>query len=109
VVTEEHETGVVSLGGVGEEVEQGVMVQQEVVRVSGLRPNDIRTLDRITAEEDGKVQPNNVIVAFASVQLDGKSTRIASLVGELASQGHRGEAYKGGCLLANSREEVCFL
>lgn len=53
VITEEHHTGVVGLGNVGEEIEGTVVVQQEILRVALLRANNIGALDRITAEEDG--------------------------------------------------------
>lgn len=64
------------------------MIQQKIRRVAGLGANDIRALDRISAEEDGlnwistdqltswisgpyhithKVKPNNIIIALGSV------------------------------------------
>lgn len=77
----------VALGRVGKQVKGGVMVgPEEIVGVTTLRPNNIGTLNWVTAEEDGlalcqwivtigkllqtyPVQPDNVVVAFASVEL----------------------------------------
>ena len=53
VVTEEHHSGMVGLGSVGKEVERGVVVQEEVLRVPLLRANDVRSLHGVAAEEDG--------------------------------------------------------
>lgn len=53
VVTEEHEACVVGFGGVGEEVKEGVVVQEEVGWVAILGADDVWSLNGITAEEDG--------------------------------------------------------
>lgn len=51
VITEEHESGVISLWGVGEQIEESIVVQKEVGWVAILGADDIWSLDRITAEE----------------------------------------------------------
>lgn len=53
MVAEEHEACMIGFGCVGEEVEESVMVQEEVGWVAILRADDVWSLDRITAEEDG--------------------------------------------------------
>ena len=55
VVREEHETSVVTLRGVTQQIEGSIVVEQEVLGVASLRADDIRSLNRITAEEDGEV------------------------------------------------------
>lgn len=62
VVGEEHETCVVTLRSTTQKVECRIIIEQEVLRVSRLGTNDIRTLDGVPAEEDRKVQPDYVIV-----------------------------------------------
>ncbi|KAF5613859.1 isoflavone reductase like IRL [Fusarium subglutinans] len=53
VIAEEHETCIVSFWGVGEEVEEGVVIEEEVCWFAGLRANDVWSLDGVAAEEDG--------------------------------------------------------
>jgi len=55
VVGEEHQTSVVTLRSIAQQIEGSIVVEQEVLGVASLRANDIRTLDRVTAEEDGEV------------------------------------------------------
>jgi hypothetical protein len=52
MIAEEHETGVIRLRSVSKEVEEGIVVQQEIPRIAVLRANHIRTLERVTTEED---------------------------------------------------------
>ena len=106
VVGEEHETGVVALGVVAEEVKGGFPVEEEVAWVAVLRPDHIGTLDGVAAEEDGKVETDNVVVALGGVELDGEATGVAGLVGELTAQSDSGEAHEDGGLLTRLLEEV---
>jgi hypothetical protein len=53
VVREEHHPCVVCLGSRGEQVEEGIIVKEEVLKVAILRADHIGTLDWIPAEEDG--------------------------------------------------------
>jgi len=69
MVTEEHESGMVAmkvskelvsggceyepLGGVGEQVECRIVVEEKVLWVAVLRLDNIGTLNRIAAEKDG--------------------------------------------------------
>lgn len=121
VVTEEHHTGVNRFGGVAEQIECGIVVEQEVTRVACLGTDNIGSLDRVAAEEDREVEANNVVVAprmkksanctlrtrlrldhlLLGVELDSKTTRVASLVRELTTQGNGRETNEDGCLLAN--------
>jgi hypothetical protein len=63
-------------------------------------------LDRITAEEDWEVESNDVVVTLTSVELDSKTSGVASLIGELPAKGDSRETNKGRCLLAWTLEEV---
>ncbi len=84
MIGEEHQTRMITLWCATKQVERGIVVEQEVLRVSCLRANDIRSLNWVAAEEDGKVQANDIIVAFASVELYGEATRISCFVWKLA-------------------------
>jgi hypothetical protein len=53
VVAEEHEAGVVGFGGVGEEVEKGIVVEKEVGGVACLGADDVGALNGVATEEDG--------------------------------------------------------
>ena len=109
VVTKEHQTSVVTLRCVCQEIKYGIVINQEVGRVTGLRADNVGTLDRITAEEDGEVEADNVVVAFSGVELDGKTTRVACFVWVFSAHCDSTKADKDRCLLANTGEEVCFL
>ena len=61
MVAEEHEACMVGFGGVGEEVEESVVVQEEVGSVAILGADDVWSLDRVTAEEDGLKSQYRVI------------------------------------------------
>jgi hypothetical protein len=106
VVREEHQASVVALGGVSQQVESRVVVEQKVLGVASLRTNDIRSLDRITTEKDWEVKSDNVVVALSSVKLDSETSRVASLIGELSAKGDGRETNKGRGLLARTLEEV---
>lgn len=45
----------VAFGGVAEEVKGCVVVEEEVLGITGLRADDIWTLNWVSAEEDGSV------------------------------------------------------
>lgn len=109
VVTEEHQTSVVALRCVRQEIKNGIVVYQEVGRVTSLRADHVGTLDGVTTEEDREVEANNVVVALAGVELDGKTTRVACFVWVFPTNGDRTKADKDWCLLADTGEEVCFL
>jgi hypothetical protein len=53
MIAEEHETGVVALRSVCEQIEERVIIGKEVLGVTGLRANDIWALDWVAAKEDG--------------------------------------------------------
>lgn len=124
VVAEEHQTSVVALRCVCKEVEQRIVVGKEVLGVARLRADNIRSLNRITAKEDGldmlawprnglwrahKVKANDVVVALHGVELDGHATRVASLIRILAANSHGRKANEGRSLLTNASQEVSFL
>ena len=67
VIREEHQASVVTLRRVSQQIEGGIVVEQEVLGVAGLRANDIRSLDGIATEEDWEIESDNVIIPFASV------------------------------------------
>jgi hypothetical protein len=124
VVAEEHQTSVVALRCVCEEVEQRIVVGKEVLGVARLRADNVRSLNRITAKEDGldmlawpmnglwrayKVKANDVVVALHGVELDGHATRVASLIRILAANSHGRKANERRSLLTNASQEVSFL
>lgn len=53
VVGEEHHTCVVGFGCEGEEIKEGVVVEEEVLGAAGLGADDIWALNWVSAEEDG--------------------------------------------------------
>lgn len=101
------------------------MVQKEVGWVTGLGADNIWSLDRITAEEyrldnisfdiineireTYKVQTNDIVVPFHSVELDGEASGVSSLIREFSTKSHSGESNKGRRLFSNSRQKVGFL
>ena len=52
------------------------------------------------------VETNNVIVSFASVELDCKATRITCQIWEFTSEGHGGESHKDGGLDTFAAEKI---
>lgn len=56
MVREEHQTSMVTLGCVGQQVEGRIVVEKEVLGVTSLRADDIGSLDRVTTEKDREVQ-----------------------------------------------------
>lgn len=52
VVGEEHETSMVRLRHVGEEIKQRVVIEEEVLRVALLRADNIGALNGVAAEKD---------------------------------------------------------
>jgi hypothetical protein len=109
MVAEEHYSGMVALGGVGQQIESRVIVEQEVVRSAVLRADDIWTLDGVTAEENRPIQADNVVVALLGVELDGKTTGVTRFIRELATKGDGRETNEDRGLLSLSREKVRFL
>jgi len=110
---------------IGKQVEGGVVIgPEEVVWVTALRTNDIGTLNGITTEEDGlnrsaflwffdyeagltyPVETNDIIVTLASVELDGKTTRITSGVWKFTTDCNGGESEEERSLAADAREKV---
>jgi hypothetical protein len=53
MIAEEHEACVISFGSVGEGIEEGVVIKEEVCWVAVLRADDVWSLNGIAAEEDG--------------------------------------------------------
>ena len=89
-----------------EQVEGRVVVEEEVLRVAGLGANNVRALNWVAAEEDREVQADNVVVSFASVQLDGKPSGVASLIRELTAKSDRRKPDKSRSPLARTLQEV---
>jgi hypothetical protein len=53
MVAEEHETCVIAFWGVAQEIEDGIVIEEEVAGVAPLGPNDVWALNGISTEEDG--------------------------------------------------------
>jgi hypothetical protein len=54
-----------------------------------------------------KIQSNDIIVAFCSIELDSEPTRIASSIGKLSPQSYRGESHEYGGSGARTAQEIC--
>lgn len=106
VVAKEHETSVVALRSVAEQVEDTVIVEEEVLGIAILRSDDIGTLNGISAEKDGEVQPYDVVVALYGVEFDGETARVAGLIRKFSSGRYGRETDEDGCLLADRGQEV---
>ena len=65
---------------VSPEVPLSIGVSEVGLGVSLLAVNKVGKLNGILDEENGGVVSNHIIVAFFSVELDGKSTRISGSV-----------------------------
>lgn len=105
VVGQEHQTSVVGLGNVGEEIKPSVVIEQERFRVSLLRSDIVRTLERIPDEEDGKVQADKIIVSILGVKLDGVTSRVSCFIGIFSTVRDGGETAEDGGFLADGGEE----
>jgi hypothetical protein len=106
MIAEEHHACVVALRSMSQKVEGGIVIQQEVVRSAALRSNDIWSLDRVTAEKDGEVESNNVIVSFTGVEFDSKASWIAGKIWKFSSQGDGRISEENGCLDSGTSQEV---
>jgi hypothetical protein len=89
-----------------EQVKGRVVVEEEVLRVAGLGADDVRALNWVAAEEDREVQSHDIIISLSSVQLDRKTSGVASLIRKLATQSDRGEPHKSRSLLTRALQEV---
>jgi len=108
MITEEHETGVVTLWGVCQQIEDSVVIGKKVPWVTGLRSDYVWALDGIAAEKDREVKTDDVIVALHGVELDGEATGVASFIGVLTANRNRRETDEDGSLFAYAGEEVGF-
>ena len=106
MIGEEHQSSMVSLGCVGEQIERSVVIQQEVVWTTGLRADHVWALNGVSAEENGEIEAYNIVVAFTSIELQCETAWVAGCVGEFTTQGDRGEADKDWGLNADAAEEV---
>lgn len=104
------------------------MVEEEILRVTRLRPNHVGALNRVSAEEDRlirqkseicqsgsteeihrityKIQAHDVIVSFSRVELDGKATRVSGQIGEFPTESHGRKADEDRRLQSGGLEEV---
>lgn len=95
---------------ISQQIEEGVVVEEEVLGVARLRPDHIGALNRITAEEyrlirrglamrqmnsvnrNGQItyeiQTHDIIVSFSRVELDGKATWVSGQIGEFPTESH---------------------
>lgn len=106
MVRKEHQTSMVALRCVCEQIEGRIVVEQEVLGVASLGTDHVWSLDRVAAEEYWKVESDDIVVALAGVELDCETSGIASLVRELSTKCDRGESNEGGSSLARTLEEI---
>lgn len=98
VIAEEHYARMIGFRSQGEQIEEGVIIQKKVLGITVLRADHVGALDRITAEENGPVETDDVVVTFAGVELDGETAGVARRVGKLTAEGDGGEAHEDGGL-----------
>jgi hypothetical protein len=105
-------------------VKDRVVVEEEVLGVTPLGPDDVGTLDGVATEEDRlhllvknmsirmityKVQTDDIVVALHGVELDSEAAWVAGLISILPSRCHGREPNEDGGLLAYAGQEVGFL
>jgi hypothetical protein len=62
MITEEHQTSMVSLRSAAKQIKDAIVIEQEVLGIAVLGSNDIWALDRVSAEEDGLVKSTDVLL-----------------------------------------------
>lgn len=105
MIAEEHETSVIALGSVSEQVEDAIIVEEEVLGVSMLRTNDVWALDGVTAEEYGEIEADKIVVSLLSVKFDGKTTGVASFIWILTARRDGAKTDEDGGLFPYSLQE----
>lgn len=100
-VGEEHGSSMIGFRDVGEEIEGCVVVDEESLGVSTLRSDVVGSLHRVSDEEDGPIEAHNIVVSFACVELDSKSSGVSCQIRKLLTERDGGESEKEGSLLAN--------
>jgi hypothetical protein len=70
--------------------------------------NEIRKFDRVSDEEHRGVITNHIPIAFFSVELDSKTTRIALSISRSLLASNSRETSEDRCALANSIKELSF-
>jgi hypothetical protein len=75
IIEKQHHACVLRFGHIGEEIEPGVEVEQEPLRMSLLRSYIVGTfLDK----EDGEVQSYEIVISIFSVELGRMASRVSS-------------------------------
>lgn len=108
VVGQQHQTGMIGLWNVREEVKPSVVVEQKRFRVSLLRSDVVRTLERVPDEEHGEVQANKIIVSVLGVKLDSMTSRVPRRIGILSAVRDCRETTEDRGFLADGGEEGRF-
>lgn len=94
-----------SLRGVAPEVPSHVGVLNTGSWVSLLTVDEVRELDGVLNEENGRVVSNHIVVAFFGVMFDGETTGVAIAVIGATFTGDGGEAEEDGSSLADGVHE----
>lgn len=63
VIGEKHQSSVLGLGDIGEEVEPGIVVDGAALGVALLRANIVGAHKRVSDEEDRPIETNEIVVA----------------------------------------------
>lgn len=87
-VREQNGNLVKGISSMSPEVPDHVRITQVGLRVSLLGVKEVRELNRILNEEYRCVIANHIIVAFFSVEFDGKTSRISNAIGRSGFSGH---------------------
>lgn len=93
---------------VGKEVEPPVVVEQERLGFTLLRPDVIGTLERVSNEKDGEVQTDEVVVSILGVELGSVSSRVSSAIRVFPSVSDRAQPGERRRLLADAPEQLGF-
>lgn len=91
-VREEHGACMVRFRHIGQEIERGVVVDEEGLRIAALRANVVGTLHGIPDEEDRPVETDEIVVALFSVELYSKASGVTSKIRELLAECHSRES-----------------
>jgi hypothetical protein len=78
IIEKQHHACVLRFGHIGEEIEPGVEVEQETLRMSLLRLYIVGTLKRVPEKEDGEAQSYEIVISIFSVELGRMASRVSS-------------------------------
>lgn len=112
----------------GQQIECRIIVKEEIVWSTPLAANYVRSLNRVSTEEDRlhlvasrqlsrsnnnrgfgthEVQSYDIIIPLTGVELDSEASRISSCVWEFSAKCHRRISKENGRFDAFASEKMC--